>query len=492
MTGWITDFIRFWWALFYWNARKGWFRLRGAQRDDCPCQNASDSGLGGDTRCDAIVHWHQPERFRRVCPFLVNTAEGLRCSVEAESVRPFWGRVALYGLALGATVYLGATALVYGVLRLSNYELNYATVALPTRWPELRLAQEKFYADRAETALASSNVPRAIEALEQVCRINPQNYPAGLTLARLARFSGQPGVSEHVYRRLMSDLPEHRVQTARVWLPVLLANGNYADITPLAANMIGEDPAQRAQWLHALLFSARQRDKPALLVEVLQQNPHFPEWCTRLINLEIDLLQKHFERARPGLNQALKPLPSDYAAAFQVHHLLQQSRPDDALALLSVYGSKLSRAEATLLRLEIYRTNGMTAQAELASASLLNSALTDDVVAKFSAHLLVHPSTESSRLLYRTVTERGPVLNHDSLPLYNSLYLAAVVAGEKPSSDLLRSQLRSFAVHEGRALDRLAQLLAERKSGLQIARLLPLVTLPNEMTYRILQQGVAP
>ena len=75
MTGWLGDFFRVWWALFYWNTRKTWFRLRGAHRDDCPCQTYSDSGHAMDSRCEAIL--------------------GTRCSVELWSEDKARGEAAI-------------------------------------------------------------------------------------------------------------------------------------------------------------------------------------------------------------------------------------------------------------------------------------------------------------------------------------------------------------------------------------------------------------
>ena len=117
MTGWISDFFRFWWALFYWNTRKAWFRLHGAHRDSCPCQNFSDSGHALDSRCEAVVQWRNPGRFKRVCPLLTETKDGWRCGVDAERVRPFWGRAAAYVGAALLTLYLLGSVAVFVVLR---------------------------------------------------------------------------------------------------------------------------------------------------------------------------------------------------------------------------------------------------------------------------------------------------------------------------------------------------------------------------------------
>ncbi|MBP7481934.1 MAG: hypothetical protein KA788_05305, partial [Lacunisphaera sp.] len=127
--------------------------MRGAHRDDCPCQTYADSGHALDARCDAVLHWRQPDRFKRVCPLLVQTPQGWRCGVNAESVRPFWGRALLYGAGLGLLLYLAGTLLVFGLLRSARYEASYLAVVWPPRWGELRRAQENLYVARAQQAL---------------------------------------------------------------------------------------------------------------------------------------------------------------------------------------------------------------------------------------------------------------------------------------------------------------------------------------------------
>ena len=272
MTGWIGDCLRFYWALFYWNSRKTWFRLRGAQRDDCPCQTYGDSGQAFDSRCEAVTHWHRPERFRKVCPLLVETPQGWRCSVNAESVRPFWGRAVVHGLLLIVGLYLAATVAVFAALRLAHYETSYLMVAWPPRWSELRLAQEKLYANRAQQALRNGNYAEAILSLEMVTQLNPRNYPAGLALAGLNQLAGQPTVADHIYERLLRDAPDQRRQTAQIWFRNLLARAAYPEMKGLAVLMLNEDPAERAAWLNALLFACRQTADAGYLGMVLAEN----------------------------------------------------------------------------------------------------------------------------------------------------------------------------------------------------------------------------
>ena len=485
MIAWIGDFFRFWWALFYWNSRKSWFRLGGAHRDDCPCQNFSDSGIAYQSRCDAVIPWHQPARFRRVCPLLTETPEGWRCSVEAERVRPFWGRALLYAAGALLALYLAGTAVAYATLRAAKYDLSYLVVAWPPRWKELRGAQEKLYVTRAQTALARGNYQEAILSLEMVCQLNPRNYSAGLALAGLTQMAAQPHISEHIYERLMHDVPEQRTQTAQIWYRTLLARANYQKIIPLAAAMLGEDPEQRSAWLHALLFAARQSRDGESLRSVLQQNPHLPEWCTEIINLEQALLENRFDSALPGLTRVHRQPPSAYLPYYQVERLLLHGHADQAATLLLAYGNRLPADEAAFLRLQIYRAKGWTARIDAEYDLLLQYPMTPRLAAKFCAYLITHPASGPLARYVDKFIQEGPTIAAGTIPLYQATYLAAALAGDTARADLLRAALTKFTSADARVLNGLVELLKTGRPDPRILRILPLVPLPIEVIYAI-------
>ena len=488
MIGWIGDFFRFWWALFYWNIRKTWFRLRGAHRDDCPCQNYSDSGVAYQSRCEAIVHWQQPARFRRVCPLLVQTPEGWRCSAEAERVRPFWGRATGYAGSALLVCYLLGTAVAYFSLHAAHYDTGYLTVAWPPHWKELRGAQERVYSARAQAALAKGNFQEAILSLEMVCQLNPHNYSAGLALAGLMQASNQPYVSEHVYERLMHDVPEHRLQTAQIWFRTLLARGAYERIMPLAAVMLSEDPEQRGAWLNALLFSARQSRASQFLAQVQQENPHLPEWCTELINLEQLLLDGRMETALPRLTRTYRPVPADYVPYFQVERLLLEGRADEANTLLTAYGSRLPADEAGFLRLRVYEAKRWTSLLNPEFETLLQFPMTPRLAAEFCAYLVAYPAAGPLAGYFDRFTATGPALSAETVPLYQATYLAAALAGDNGRAEKIRAQIMAFTSSDARVLGGLVELLKTGKPDPRFARILPLVPLPTEVVYTIVER----
>ena len=153
--------MRFWWGLFYWNARKSFFRW-GGNRARCPCQNPSDSGRALETACDAAQDWSAPARFRRVCPLLVDTPAGFRCSVDTRDVRPFWGRAAACCLGAAVGCGLAGALAVFAVLRLVGYPISPLAVIWPARWQELRLARSEYFVAKARRALDAQRVGEAI------------------------------------------------------------------------------------------------------------------------------------------------------------------------------------------------------------------------------------------------------------------------------------------------------------------------------------------
>ena len=485
MTGWIADFFRFWWALFYWNTRKTWFRLNGAHRDSCPCQNFSDSGHALDSRCIAVELWQKPTRFRRACPLLTETKEGWRCGVDAERVRPFWWRaIGYFGAALLVLYLLGSIA-VYAVLHAANYEVTYWSVAWPPHWSGLRHSQEKLHATRAQKALEEGNFKAAILSLETVCQLNPRNYSAGIALAQLVQLAGQPAVAEHIYARLMNDVPEQRAATARIWIRPLLARRAYAEIKPLATAMLSEDSSQREAWLHALLFATRLTHDQEALRPLLKNEAGLPNWCIELIGIEQLLLENRLDLALPRLYRIhIRPAVT-YIPSYQVDRLLRIGRPEPAGLLIDAYGAGLPADEAAFLRLRVFRAKQWTSLLESEYDTLLSFPLTPRLTALFSASLLEQAAPELLTRFLDHFLQQGPVLSSETLPLYHAAYLAAILGGETARAGNLAVIISRFTSSDAKTVRRLGELLLSDAPPLEITRLLPLVPLPLEVIYAL-------
>jgi len=490
--GWTADFFRFWWALAYWNVRKTWFRLRGAHRDSCPCQHYGDSGLALDARCEAVATWNNPRRFRKVCPLLTETKQGWRCGVDAERVRPFWFRATGYGLGALLALYLFATAGLHVVMRTAGYEVSYATIVWPPRWPELRRSQELLHAKRARDAMAVGDYPSAILSLQTVCLLNPQNAGAGLTLAYLLQLAGQAAVAEHTYQRLMQDVPEQRPAIAQVWIRLLLARANYTDIKPLATAMLSEDSHHREAWLHALLFAARQSHDPAALEPLLSGAHGLPNWSVDLVRIEQQILQHQTERALPGLTRIYPANASSYVPFYQADRLLRLGYAEQAANLVNAYGQRLPLDEAAILRLRAYRLKRWTSLVGPEFENLLQLPLTPRTATLACAYLLEWPERDLAARLLQGFFASGPALSGETLPLYQALFLLAHHSRLTDQANQIAGQLNAFTKSDGKALQGLGDLLRSDPASTQLGQLLPSVALPIEVLYALQDRASAP
>ena len=251
--GWLNDTGRLYWGFLELNLRKTLFR-RGRGRVRCPCQNPSDSGRAFETSCDAVTPWSKPERFRRLCPLLRKAPDGRwMCSVDTAAVRPFWGRAFATAARTAAVAYLCATLLAFLLFRVVGYPVAYRAVAWPPAWHEIGKARAQFFLKKAARDFRDNKPGPAMMALSQGYELDPENYDAGLTLARLSQ-SAWGDLSNRVYQRLLHDHPEKAAQTAAFWYAALLVRGDFQTISLLAADRVNEGPA----WLNALLFASRR------------------------------------------------------------------------------------------------------------------------------------------------------------------------------------------------------------------------------------------
>ena len=389
MIEWLGDIARFWWGLLYWNARKSAFRWR-RHRTRCPCQNPSDSGRALETGCEAAQTWNKPARFRRVCPLLVAAPAGLRCSVEARDVRPFWGRAGLYGVGASAGLGIAGALIVFFALRLVGYPIAPLAVVWPPRWHELRLAQSEYFVAKARQALDGHQPGEAILSLEVAYRDNPRNYAAGFLLAQLSSI-GQPEFAEPIFAALLRDFPDRRAATSEVWLRSLLVHGRFARAAKLAAVRLIDDAPQRAVWLHALFNATRYGGDDRPLRDLLaRQSARLEPIDIALINSELLIRQGRGLELLPGLTVELPPSVGPYAPIFQVSRLDSLGRHAEALALLDRYVAAHRIGEADELRLRLGILSELGRQ-DLLRARLAEGTVNARELELISIHLVRHP-----------------------------------------------------------------------------------------------------
>ena len=488
MTGWLGDFFRLWWAFLYWNTRKSWYRLRGPGRARCPCQNYSDSGRALETQCDAVVYWRKPARFRRVCPLLVDAPAGWRCSADATDVRPFWGRAAAYFGGAFLACYLAATLAGFAVLRQVGYPIGYTSLLLPTRWADIRRAQEAVYAARAERELAAGNFSAAILALEVVHQRNPRNEAAALSLAQLWQISGRPHLADAVLARTIAAVPENRAALARNWYRMLLARGAFTQIKLMAVDLLVTDAPQRVPWLNALLFACRQTKDPAPLARLAETTPGLPDWCIELAATEQIIIAGDLAEARLRLLRMPARPASNFVPYHHADRLLALGFNHETLLLLEQHAALFSPTEAAAFRLRAYTQLGWAPSQQAEFNSLLEQLAAPPVPTLLAAHLLRYPDAVRAGALARRLAQMHSEATTESYPVIAAAFLACRRSGaDAAATDLLRILQRNTATR-ARTLETFGTMLAgPRQEQIRLDLLLPAIALPIEITYTLLE-----
>lgn len=482
--GWLGDFIRFWWGLIYWNARKSYFHLR-RERARCPCQNPSDSGRARETGCDAALFWHTPPRFRRVCPLLVETPAGLRCSVDTREVRPFWRRAAAYYLGATAGLYLAGVLGGFVLLRAIGFPLSPLTLAWPPRWPELRTARSEYFVAKAQRALNANRVNEAILSLDVAFRNNPRNYDVGLQLAQLISL-GQPELADQLFALLMRDHPAKRTVTAEAWLRFLLVHGRFARIAELAAARLVDDPAQRPAWLHALFFITRQTGDDRPLRDLAAAHPgRLEPIYVALINSELLIRHGRGVELLAGLTKELPAEAGSYAPYFQVSRLIALGRPAEAVATLERYkaGQRIAEADEFRLRLEILAAAG---RQDLLRARLEQGGINARELELVCTHLVRHPDNGALAALAQCLERSKLPADAQTFGAYTAFFVACGVAGDWDRLHAAASRLKEISGSRLVRLEAVEAFFKREAGSSRIEGVLPtLPTLSLEMIYAL-------
>jgi hypothetical protein len=435
----LTDFFRLAWGLVYWNLRKERYR-RAHGRRRCPCQAPSDSGRALETQCEAAMSWHDQRRFRRVCPLLVETPAGLRCSVNTADVRPFWGKcLRAYSLVF-LSLYLALGLTVFASLRLIGYPLPVSTVLWPGHWGRFHLAQADYYQDKGLHAMAAGDLRTASMSLYLAHQLDPGHFEAGLIHAQISTLV-TPADSDAVFRDLLAAHPDKAALISERWLYSALPRGSFATIRDLALDRIkSPDTQAQAPWIHALVMSTRQLRDDATL-DKLGALPEGARWQ--------DLLTTELLLRSGRKDQALRKLggnwiPHDpYKTYYQVWQLILLNRPHEAQMTAGANRQLVSGDEQLGFQMAVTRLLSQEPEWRRYTQSLLHSgALTPAVLDVFSVHLVRFPDPLLLQAIL-TRLQQYPVPASDAgIRAYLSLYCAAGVCGDANALDQLGTALR--------------------------------------------------
>jgi hypothetical protein len=481
MPGRLADFFRFFWGLFYWNTRKTLFRWRGGH---CPCQNPSDSGRALETTCDACLHWHQPARFRRVCPLLVMTPNGLRCSVNTKDVRPFWGRaVGFYSGTLAAS-WLAVVLGVFVLLRGIGYPVNLMAVAwLPARSArsEISTARGEYFFQKALRALAANRAKEAGLALRNAYECNPHDYRTGLMLAKLFQV-GQPAQADFVYAHLLHDDIAQSALIAEQWYRGLLARGDFQEIAQIVPVFLVHDAAHAHVWMHAMFFATRYLGDDRPLRQMLAQDYPLAPGLRHLVEIELLVETGRTNEA----HEALRALHVDrsYIAYYQASELTALGFPDEALAAVNNNAGFLPSQDVSALRLDAFGAKGWMSLVRNEVELVLGAPSSTTLVELLCAHFIRHPDPKLFAELFEKLRREPLPQTTATYEATVALFCAAGVNGDWPNLLIARNALRQLGLSSFSYLDQ-AEAFFRGQSGQQrIGNILPMFQPPPfEIAY---------
>ncbi len=491
MLGWLADLFRLVWGLLYWNLRKAWFR-RGRGRARCPCQNPSDSGRAFETSCEACVNWDEPVRFRRVCPLLVTTPKGLRCSANTADVRPFWLRVAgWYGGTLFAIYLTGAIA-VFTFLRTIGYPISIVHVTWPGLWYRVPQARGWFFVQKSQRALAAGRTAEGLLYLSNAYQFDPGNYQIALTLAKNFQ-AGRPHESDALFERLLREHPAQRDATAQEWFRALLSRGDFQKIATLAYTETLVDQTHAHVWIRALLFATRQLGDDTRLRSLLANpSPSSVEWHP-VIKIELLLRAGRLREARANLDGTWSTPVSPFILYYRVSTLTALGDTYAALDLLESSRARLDDDEA-------YFTLKLDALAAASAPRLLQAKLDELLVPKLTlsramvlcAHLIRHPDAATFARLHEKVQREQLPLDSTSAGVWFTLLCTAGAVGDLPRLHALVVTLKLAANSPFIAVSVIEAFFRGETGVEKITTFLPVIPLPIEINYALIERYSPP
>lgn len=389
--------------MFYWNARKSIYTWRG-RHHGCPCQNQSDDSIPGHVRCEAILHWHDPARFQKICPLLVSTPEGWRCSVHASQVRPFWGYVVRWVALAGLMLYLGGASAVFLGLRLvGKAPVSWVQVAWPRKWQEISRVQSKQLFKQAIESFSRGRLAEARLALTTARQLDPANYDAALLLAQISMFQRSYSFSDTQFMTLWREHPENRARTAIVYHDTLLSLDRMDKLAEFSVVMASADPGRAAVWVRSALLAVSSMQaaeaagfgsKETEAIKTLA--PH----AQQLLRAELDLRAGEEIHALAALHKPFAGPVNPFYTQYQIERLAGLGALNEAQLLLDQKGPLMGDFEHLLTQTALSSVADNFTQAYAAFRALLKLPLNEQRVERLAALLIAHPNVGLYRELH--------------------------------------------------------------------------------------------
>lgn len=488
MIGRVADLFRLAWGLLYWNTRKSWFQLRRG-RSPCPCQSPSDSGRAYETACDACLSWDQPARFRRVCPLLVQTPDGLRCSVDTPQVRPFWGRAfAVYG-GTALSLYLAGAIAIFAFLRSVGYPINIGHLVWPGKWHRVMEVRGWFFMERAQRAFALGRTSEGMLYLSNAYEFDPHNFEIAFTLAQKLQF-GQPVRADQIYRRLLATHPAQQPAVSEAWFRALLARGDFTTIVEFAQQQLLADEPRSGIWLRALIFASRQLNTDTPLHHLLAAPAVAQRWRP-VLETELLLRENRRPEARAALNRSWPDAPP-FALYYQISELAALGDGVAATDFVAQYAAKLDDVARVTLLLDIYARLGAEQSRQRLVSVLLANRLNPSVVGLLAAHLIRHPHAGMLDQVFSKFSREQLALDDETLDAFLALYCAAGVARDNAKMHLIASFLAKHGDGSKFTLGLASAFFRGDTPLTRVSAILPALPVPLEVNYALLERFPGP
>jgi hypothetical protein len=416
----------------------------------------------------------------------VETADGLRCSVNTAEVRPFWGRaIAAYAGTFGA-IYVSVVLAIFIFLRTVGYPISVVHLAWPGSWHRIGEVRGAFFMDRSNRAFAAGRPAEGMLYLSNAYEFDPTNYTVGFSFAQKLQL-GQPSKADAVYRRLMREHPAQRATTAQTWFRSLLSRGDFNGVQELSRIELVSDPAYASVWMRALIFASRQLQSDAVLRELLESKlSEFQPW-RQLLDTELLLREGKLTDAKALLNRGWDNQPP-YAQYYQIRELITADDAFTAIDLTGKYQGQLDDAARATLLLEAYTALGADQSLRRLADSLLGAPLNQPTIKLFAAYLIRHPNPTLLNQLFEKFAREKMPLADDNLETYLALYCTAGVANDWEKLHLVASSIRRADGGTSLTIGLAESFFRGQTTHTRIASLLPALPLPLEVYYALLER----
>lgn len=433
------------------------------------------------------MQWDKARRFRRVCPLLVETPDGWRCSVDTRNVRPFWGRFfGYYGGTLGGIYLIGAIG-VFIFLRIVGYPVSIVHVTWPPSWHRIGQARGWYFTEKARQSFAANRTGEAILYLSNAYEFDPGNYTAGLMLAKTLQ-SGQPVPSNRIYERLYHEHIAQREDTAEEWFRALLARGDFISILELSRDRLLDHTPHASAWMRALVFASRQSGKAQTLAALGESRDPAASVWRPVIESELLTLGGRTAEARARLDRPDWRAVPPYGVYYQIAQLIALGDAFAAMDRIGAAASQLDSETRAALTLAAFAKQGARRPLQQQVDLLLAPKLSLPVVKILAAQLIRQPDQAILDQLFQKFLREPIPFNTDSAGVYFSLLCATGVQG-----DWRKFSALAKIINDGSGMNPSFSLAVEsffrgRTTSDRITSILPMVPLPIEVTYALIER----